>query len=191
MLLRMAAGETSTGVRLRDGTKVDVIEVAPDLVLEDLPESNQQQRMFALAHWWMADTAEAVELTLVDREDGHVRARLGLRLARSPALVAAKLQSIPTRRDETQDKRESDAYDVYRLLQADRSAQQVPVALASAPGDLGEWCTSYLEDLFVSHATRTALWISSVAPGESAEAGDVEALGSIVCEALRAAASRS
>jgi hypothetical protein len=191
-LLRIAAEETSTGVRLKDGTKVDVIEVASTLVLEDLPEFNEQQKMFALAHWWMAETAEAVSLVLVDpAEDGaRVRARLGLRLARSAALVAAKLQSIPTRRGATQDKRESDAYDVYRLLQADRTDQQIPDNLALAPGGLGEWSASYLDELFIVQATRTARWIGSVAPGEGTEAGDVEALGSIVCGALRKAIDR-
>jgi hypothetical protein len=185
-LLRIAAEETSTGVRLEDGTKVDVIEVAPVLVLEDLPESNEQQRMFALAHWWMADTAELVALTLVDREDGgRVRARLELRLARPAALVAAKLQSIPTRRGGTMAKRESDAYDVFRLLQADRVTRQIPHALAGAPGDLGQWCVTNLEELFIHSATLTARWISSVSPDETTEPGDVEALGSVFSEALR------
>jgi len=49
-LLRIASKETSTGIRLEDGTKIDVIEVAPVLVLEDLAESNERPRMFALAH---------------------------------------------------------------------------------------------------------------------------------------------
>lgn len=187
-LLRIASEETSTGVRLQDGTKVDVIEVAPVLILEDLPESNEQQRLFALAHWWMADTAELVALTLVDRDDGtRVRAQLELRLARSAALVAAKLQSIPNRRGANQDKRESDAYDVYRLLQADRVAKEIPSALAVAPGELGSWCASSVEELFVVQATRTARWISSLSPGETTEPGDLEALGSVVTEALRTA----
>jgi hypothetical protein len=187
-LLRIASEETTTGVRLKDGTKIDIIEVAPVLVLEDLPESNEQQKLFALAHWWMADTAEVVVLTLVDRDDDErVRARLELRLARSAALVAAKLQSIPTRRGTTEGKRESDAYDVYRLLQADRGAREIPNALATAPGELGEWCASSIEELFIVHATRTARWISSVSPGETTEPGDIEALGSIFGEALRTA----
>jgi hypothetical protein len=187
-LLHIAAEETSTGVRLTDGTKIDIIEVATVLNLDDLPESNEQQRMFALAHWWMADTAELVALTLIDRDDGtRVRAELELRLARSAALVAAKLQSIPTRRGRTQDKRESDAYDVYRLLQADRVAKEIPSALAMAPGELGPWCVSSVEDLFIVQATRTARWISSMSPGEAAEPGDIEALGSVFTEALRTA----
>ncbi|HVC71183.1 MAG TPA: hypothetical protein VNC61_13085 [Acidimicrobiales bacterium] len=136
----------------------------------------------------MADTAEVVVWTLVDREDaGRVRARLELRLARPAALVAAKLQSIPTRRGGREAKRESDAYDVYRLLQADRVTREISRALAGAPGDLGQWCASNLEELFIHSATRTARWIASVSPDENTEPGDVEALGSIFSEALRTA----
>lgn len=187
-LLRIASEETSTGVRLADGTKIDVIEVAPVLVLKDLPESNEKQRMFALAHWWMADTAESVALTLVDEvKGGRVRARLELCLARPAALVAAKLQSIPTRRSGTLAKRESDAYDVYRLLQADRVTREIPQALASAPGDLGQWCALNLEEMFVRQATRTARWIASVSPDETVESADVEVLGTIFSDALRTA----
>lgn len=98
-LLGIAQSETSTGVLLPDGTKVDVIGVEPILDLDALPDDDRQ-RMFVLSHWWMAETADLVTLTLVDltNRDGNVRARCQIRLARPAALVAAKLQSIETRR---------------------------------------------------------------------------------------------
>jgi hypothetical protein len=73
------------------------------------------------------------------------------------------------------------------LLQADRIDQQIPDALATAPGGLGTWCLSYLEELFMIHATRTAQWLSAAAADEAILAGDIEALGSLVCDALRQA----
>ena len=86
----------------------------------------------------MAETAELVTLILFDltNRDGNALARCRLRLARPAALVAAKLQSIEIRRGVTAAKRESDAYDVYRLLRANR-LDEIAEELAGAPSDLG------------------------------------------------------
>jgi hypothetical protein len=184
-LLGIAESETSTGVLLSDGTKVDVIGVDPELNLDALPDDDRQ-RMFVLSHWWMAETAELITLTLLDltNSDERVLARCRLRLARPAALVAAKLQSIETRRGATAAKRESDAYDVYRLLRVNRIGEMAE-ELASAPSDLGAWCVSYLKRLFVDHADQTARWLRNVSPGESVEAGDLSALGTLVIEAYQ------
>ena len=181
-LLGIAESETSTGVLLPDGTKVDVIGVEPILELDALPDDDRQ-RMFVLSHWWMAETAELVTLTLFDltKRDGNVLARCQLRLARPAALVAAKLQSIETRRGATAAKRESDAYDVYRLLRAGR-LHEIAEELAGAPADLGTWCVSYLEGLFVDRSDQTARWLRNVSPGERVEAGDLSALGALMVE---------
>jgi hypothetical protein len=183
-LLRVAREETSTGVLLSDGTKVDLIEVAPTLDLAALPDGTGQ-RMFALAHWWMADTAEEVVLSVVGGERGQVGvvAVERLRLATPAALVAAKLQSIPSRRARALDKRESDAYDVYRLLRADRDGD-IARALAGAPGDLGPWCRGAVHDLLVANATRSARWLRNVAGTDPPDSGDLEAVGSLVYEQL-------
>jgi len=183
-LLRVARAETSTGVLLSDGTKVDLIEVAPTLDLAALPDGTGQ-RMFALAHWWMADTAEEVVLSVVggDRGQAGVVAVERLRLATPAALVAAKLQSIPARRARALDKRESDAYDVYRLLRADRDGE-IAQALAGAPGDLGPWCLGALHDLLVANATRSARWLRNVAGTAAPDIGDLEAVGSLAYEEL-------
>jgi hypothetical protein len=98
--------------------------------------------------------------------------------------VAAKLQSIETRRGATAAKRESDAYDVYRLLRVNRIGEMAE-ELASAPSDLGAWCVSYLKRLFVDHADQTARWLRNVSPGEFVEAGDLSALGTLVIEAYQ------
>jgi len=181
-LLGIAQSETSTGVLLPDGTKVDVIGVEPILDLDALPDDDRQ-RMFVLSHWWMAETAELVTLTLVDltNRDGTVLARCQIRLARPAALVAAKLQSIETRRGATAAKRESDAYDVYRLLRAGR-LDEFADELTGAPADLGSWCISYLEGLFVDRSDQTARWLRNVSPTERVESGDLSALGSLMVE---------
>src|SRR5665213_4294251 len=41
-------------------------------------------------------------------------------------------------------------------------AEEIPTALAMAPGEIGPWCVSNVEDLFIVQATLTAPWISSV-----------------------------
>ena len=142
--------------------------------------------MFVLSHWWMAETAELVTLTLVDltNRDGNVLARCQIRLARPAALVAAKLQSIETRRGATAAKRESDAYDVYRLLRAGR-LHEIAEKLAGAPADLGAWCMSYLEGLFVDRSDQTARWLRNVSPGERVDPGDLSALASLMVEAFQ------
>lgn len=156
VLLAHAGEATSTGVVLADGTKIDVIDVATRLDPEDLPDDSRQ-RMFILSHWWMADTADDVRFRLLRNSPNGVETIIErpLRLARPAALVAAKLQSTRTRRDARQEKRYSDAYDVYRLLGAD-SALAIAAELANGPPDLGAWCADYLEELFVEQATRTA-----------------------------------
>ncbi len=184
-LLGIAESETSTGVVLSDGTKVDVIGVEPILDLDALP-GDDRQRMFVLSHWWMAETAEVVTLTLFDltKRDGNVVARCRPRLARPAALVAAKLQSIETRRGATAAKRESDAYDVYRLLRAG-GLPEIAEELSGAPADLGTWCMSYLEELFVDRSDQTARWLRNVSPAERVESGDLLALGSLMVEELQ------
>ncbi len=181
-LLGIAESATPTGVVLADGTKVDIIGVDPTLDLDALPE-DVHQRMFVLSHWWMAETAEVVTLSLFDQAERRreVVARCRLRLARPAALVAAKLQSIETRRGATAAKRESDAYDVYRLLRANHP-HEIAVELSGGPADLGSWRAMYLERLFVDRSIQTARWLRNVSPNERAEAGDLSALGALFVE---------
>jgi hypothetical protein len=183
VLLTQADQLTNTGVTLADGTKIDVIDVASQLDVNALPDESRE-RMFVLSHWWMAGTADDVRVQLV-RGPGEGSATVvdrRLRLARPAGLVAAKLQSIRTRRDARPEKRFSDSYDFYRLLGEGRS-EIIARELATAPADLGTGCAQCLEDLFVGQATRTARWISSAA-GSVVEALDVEAVGSLAVETL-------
>ncbi len=182
-LLGIAERATPTGVVLADGTKVDVIGVDPRLDLDALPE-DVHQRMFVLSHWWMAETAEVVTLSLFDQAENHgeIIARCTLRRARPAALVAAKLQSIETRRGAMATKRESDAYDAYRLLRANHP-DEIAEELSGGPADLGSWCATYLESLFVDRCGQTARWLRNVSPNELVEAGDLSALGALFVEA--------
>jgi hypothetical protein len=189
ILLTLDGAEaTATGVRLPDGSKIDALDVGSALEVESLPD-DEKQRMFALSHWWMADSAELVRLRLI-RRDGEATSiafERELRLARSPGLAAAKLQSIPTRRGETADKRHSDAYDVYRLLGC-QLGQAVARGMAEGPLDLPTWCAGFLEELFVASSVRTARWMAEVAgPVDAPSAAEVEVAGSLAAEALRSA----
>ncbi len=183
VLLTVAAEATASGVRLSDGTKIDAIDVAAVLDVDGLPDHGDAMRMFALAHWWMAATAEDVQLRLVRTYPAETVLVRPLRLARPAALVAAKLQSIPTRRARAADKRMSDTFDVYRLLDGDPTFT-ICAELAEAPSDLGSWCASFLEDLFVVQAVRTAGWISQ-ASGRRVEPDSLEVLGSLAVEMVR------
>lgn len=191
LLLAAAARATATGVVLADGTRIDVVDVLPALDVRQLP-ADDGQRMFVLAHWWMAESAEDVELQVVSARTAAAVAVVSrqLRLARRGPLMAAKLQSIPTRRGPTEAKRTSDAYDVFRLLQtgpADLAAE-----LSDAPGDLTSWCAGTLERLFVADAVRTSRWLADAAGigATPADFAGLEELGRAAVAELRRVARR-
>jgi hypothetical protein len=98
------------GVILSDGTKVDIIATGA-WTAADLPE-DPIKRMFILSHWWAVETARATKLVVLDGSATPASATVAL--AQPPALVAAKFQSMRTRRGTSASKAVSPAVAVCR-----------------------------------------------------------------------------
>jgi len=168
------------GVILSDGTKVDIIATGA-WAAADLPD-DPIKRMFILSHWWAVETAHTTKLVVLDGSTTLASATVAL--AQPPALVAAKLQSMRTRRGERASKAVSDVYDTYRLLTAYDGEGLLAEALASAPMEVGAWCAEALIETFVAEAARWARRINDAFAAPAVEPADLEVVGSLAAERI-------
>jgi hypothetical protein len=168
------ASRRANGVRLADGTDVDLISIG-SWTREALPD-DELDRMFVLAHWWAVQTSVTLDLVVVEG-DAHV-ASATLPVAAPAGLVATKLQSLRSRR-RLPGKAATDVLDAYRLLTAHDRDGDVAAALATAPADLGPWAARALTETFVEDAVRWARRVGTV------EAADLEVVGSLCVERLQ------
>jgi hypothetical protein len=168
------ASRRANGVRLANGTDVDLISVG-SWTPENLPD-DELERMFVLAHWWAVQTAATLDLVVVEGNAGVALATLPV--ASPAALVATELQSLRGRR-RLPGKAVTDVLDAYRLLRAHDRDGGVAAALATAPWDLGPWAARALTETFVEHA---ALWARRIGV---VDAQDLEVVGSLCVERLR------
>ena len=128
---------SSQGLFEIDGIKVDVLETEP-IEDEKLDGLSELQQLFIAAHCWALETA-----TIVPVRVGSDPAITELPVATPAALVAMKLHSIQSRRDDRPEKKGSDAEDLYRLLQAfDRNAG-LAEAIRKGPDRLGSLVEGY------------------------------------------------
>jgi hypothetical protein len=174
------AKPTGDGVILSDGTKVDIIPTGA-WAAADLPD-DPIKRMFILSHWWAVETAQTTKLVVLDGSTTLATAKVAL--AQPPALVAAKLQSMRTRRGEGAAKAVSDVYDAYRLLDAYDRDGSVAEALVGAPMDVGVWCAEALTETFVDQAARWAGRINSSFAAAALTPEDIEVVGSLAAERI-------
>lgn len=163
------------GVILSDGTKGDIIATGA-WAASDLPD-DPIKRMFILSHWWAVETGRTTKLVVLDGSTTLSTATVAL--AQPPALVAAKLQSMRTRRGESAAKAVSDVYDAYRLLSAYDRDGSVAEVLARAPMDVGAWCAEALIETFVDQAARWAGRINSSFAAAALTSEDIEVVGSL------------
>lgn len=175
------AKPTGDGVVLRDGTKVDIIATGA-WAADDLPD-DPVPRMFILAHWWAVETARITRLAVLDRSTTLASATVAL--ATPAALVAAKLQSMRSRRGAAESKTVSDVYDTYRLLAAYDSDGSVADSLAGGPVDVGAWCAGALTETFVEEAARWARRINNAFAAVALEPADLEVVGALAAERIR------
>lgn len=174
---------TGTRVVLEDGTNIDVITTGSG-VAEDLPDDDLD-RIFVLAHWWAVQTAQVVELRVVDGTEIVTTAEIAV--ASPAALVACKLQSC-RRRQRDQAKAASDIYDIYRLLAEHDRDGRVATTLAAGPEDLGRWCADALTETFVTDAGRSTRRLGTAARGPAMaaiRAIDLEVVGALCSDAIR------
>ena len=103
-------------------------------------------------------------------------------VAQPAALVAMKLHSIQTRNEDR--KRASDAWDLYRLLDAHNGSGDVTAGLKSGPEGLAVLAAEALDRMFCADVTRTRRWV--VAYGDPAWAPVLteDALRSVAAEVV-------
>jgi hypothetical protein len=168
------------GVILSDGTKVDIIATGA-WAEADLPD-DPINRMFILSHWWAVETAMTTSLVVIDGSTTLAAATVAI--AQPPALVAAKLQSMRTRKGASAAKAVSDVYDAYRLLSAHDRDGSVAQALACAPMDVGMWCAEALTETFVDEAARWARRINTSFAAAAVTPEDLEVVGSLAANGI-------
>jgi Nucleotidyl transferase AbiEii toxin, Type IV TA system len=147
-----AATDTSS-IRLFIGvTKVEIIETQRLNATEAADIEPERSRLFILAHRWALETATAMTISVTEAEVQAI-----LPVATPAALVTMKLHSI---QDRSQDrKRASDAWDLFRLLQAHNAAGEITAAIAHGPPGLAPIAAAALDRIFRIDVTRTRRWI--------------------------------
>jgi hypothetical protein len=160
-------------------TKIEIIETEPlDLVAAGAIEP-ASDRLFVLSHRWALETATPCTIRI--RGTGVASELL---VATTPSLVAMKLHAIEDRKEDR--KRASDAWDLYRLLDAHLWSGALAGAFDNAPGDCLQLVEESLQRVFRSEVTRTRRWLVAYGdPSWSAEATE-EDLGRIADDFLDA-----
>ena len=134
-----------------DGTKLEIIET------QDLHEGVDEidstlDRLFLLGHRWALVGAEPTRVTVAGTSIDVI-----LPIATSAALVATKLHAFCDRpRDE---KRASDAYDIFRLLEAHDADGQIATAIKDGPSGLPEAVNELAADKLVDNAERVVRYL--------------------------------
>lgn len=158
------------------GVPVDVIDTSP--VLDALDGFESRDVLFLGGHRFAVETAEAVELRA-----GSVAVLT--HLARASALVATKLHAALYRRAQAEQKKASDVFDLYRILQvADWKAASSELAAVAL---LASVVADGLDAALVQDATRAARRLagSGVAAMTAIGPADLTAVGGGFAEALR------
>lgn len=185
LLVGGGASRVTNGARLPSGHLVDLITVGA-YNPADLPPGTLD-RMFILAHRWAYDTARETLITAYGARTGLPKASATAWLATPAALVAMKLQSIPRRSGPTIHKRASDAYDLVRLIDHCERNGGVSRVLASAPGDLGEFCLRQSRAYLVDEPERTVRWLRTEGSPDMAQISveDLVATGTPFTDSLQ------
>jgi predicted nucleotidyltransferase len=139
------------------GTKVEMIGVG-SVDDDSFDGMTELQTLFIAAHTWALSTA--TPLTLVAEADRTVRGTGPF--ATPAALVAMKLHAIQDRRlSSGQDKRGSDAWDLYRLLVDLDADGSLRGALTGAPAPLRSAVRAAAQRILIDNAARTRGWMAA------------------------------
>jgi len=135
-----------------DGTKVEIIdtqELPADVT--DLPQLDQ---LFVLGHRWALESAELLRVAVTGVDVDVV-----LPVATPPALLATKLHAFCDRQHE--EKKASDAYDIYRLLETYDHEGGMAAATRGGPVGLADVAQDVLDRRFVDDATRVVRYLKT------------------------------
>lgn len=147
------ADPSATSTRLYVGsTKVELIETEHLEPGDSDDIEPEKALLFVLAHRWALESAESMTISVVDTD-----VRSTVPVATPAALVAMKLHSIQDRSEDR--KRASDAWDIFRLLEAHNASGEISAAIIGGPKELASVVTNAIDRVFRSEATRTRRWI--------------------------------
>jgi len=135
-----------------DGTKVEIIdtqELPADVT--DLPQLN---RLFVLGHRWAFESSEPLRVVVTGSDVDAV-----LPVATPPALLATKIHAFCDRQRE--EKKGSDAYDIYRLLETYDQHGSIATAMLGGPGSIAAVVQDVLDRRFVDDATRVVRYLKT------------------------------
>jgi hypothetical protein len=183
----VAAGDAQGTNRIDiDGVKVDIMPTSPlPDTAEELPD-DAVDRLFGLGHRWALESAEPVVVRVARTTESETSESHALRVATAPALVACKFHAINDRRDVRREKRESDAFDLVRLINDLVRTPPVAAQLANAPFDLAALVSLQTKRWLIDDATRMARLIAmSTARTDAAmDPADIAASGELFVERL-------
>ncbi len=134
------------------GARVEIIETAPISPEEAADIEPDRARLFVLAHRWALETATPCTITVQGTDATAV-----VPVATPAAIVAMKLHSIQDRHDLA--KRASDAWDLYRLLDANLADPEFAGSFRNAPTGLVPLIEAGIDRLFRQGVTQTRRWI--------------------------------
>ena len=132
----------------------------------------ERARLFVLAHRWALESATDCMITVVNSDVSEA-----VPVASPAALVAMKLHSIQDRSADR--KRASDAWDLYRLLDAYNRSGEISRAFLNGPDTLAELAEGALGSVFRTAVTRTRHWLVGFGAREWGEILTVEAVGEL------------
>jgi hypothetical protein len=134
-----------------DGTKLEIIDT--QALTDDVDDiESALDRLFLLGHRWALDSAELLRITVAGSDSDVM-----LPIATPAALVATKLHAFCDRpRDE---KRASDAYDIFRLVESYDRDGGVADTLNKGPRGLAEVVHELAAERLVESAERVIRYL--------------------------------
>jgi hypothetical protein len=137
---------------LVDGTKFEIIDT--QALPADVSEIPPLDRLFVLGHRWALESAEPLRVVVAASVVDAV-----LPVAVPAALVATKLHAFCERQQD--EKRASDAYDIYRLLETQDRDGAVAEATSNGPRGLAEVMRAVMVERFVDGAVRVVRYLKA------------------------------
>jgi hypothetical protein len=135
-----------------DGTKLEIIDTQE--LPADVTDIAALDRLFVVGHRWALDSAEPMRV-LVASSDVDV----SLPVAMPAALIATKLHAFCDRQQDQ--KRASDALDIYRVLETQDRDGEVADAMNKGPSGLAELVHEVIVERFVDGATRVVRYLKA------------------------------
>jgi hypothetical protein len=136
-----------------DGTKLEIIDT--QALPADISDIGAPlPRLFVLGHRWALESAEPLRLAVAASDVDAI-----LPVAMPAALVATKLHAYCDRQQD--EKRASDAYDIYRLLETRDREGAVADAVNNGPGGLAAVVREVMVERFVDDAARVVRYLKT------------------------------